>query len=218
MTEQELKIMSHWLDRLQTDLDALRERLHAYACVAARPQAAAAGHVEQEKKESKEETEKEKVPHTPYKEKGKEETKERKELSLAHSSENSAHPVDERERVRRFDVQVLFDRFWRVYPRKVAKIAARKAFERILRKADDPAALTATMCRALERQRDSENWTHDEGRFVPYPATWLNAGRWEDEPETGDPGDAPADAASLAWLYGKPQDDNGNGGTEHGNN
>ena len=212
-TKQENRLVQH-LQLIARDLknhQAWLDEALAHLCAHVRTSA-------HEETGEKEETEKEKVPHTPYKEKGKEETKERKELSLAHSSENSAHPVDERERVRRFDVQVLFDRFWRVYPRKVAKIAARKAFERILRKADDPAALTATMCRALERQRDSETWTHDEGRFVPYPATWLNAGRWEDEPETGDPGDAPADAASLAWLYGKPQDDNGNGGTEHGNN
>ena len=26
-----------------------------------------------------------------------------------------------------------------------------------------------------------DQWKKDSGRFVPYPATWLNNRRWEDE-------------------------------------
>ena len=79
MTEQELKIASHWLERLQSDLDALRERLHVYADAYGRPPVPVQG---REETGGKEETEKEKVPHTPYKEKGKEENLSKKNILI----------------------------------------------------------------------------------------------------------------------------------------
>ena len=36
---------------------------------------------------------------------------------------------------------------------------------------------------ALEAQKKSEDWLKDKGQFIPYPTTWLNQGRWEDEVE-----------------------------------
>ena len=34
---------------------------------------------------------------------------------------------------------------------------------------------------AVERQKRSDQWTRDNGQYIPHPATWLNQGRWEDE-------------------------------------
>ena len=70
-----------------------------------------------------------------------------------------------------------FDRFWGAYPRHQGKEAARKAWAKI--RPDD--ALLAEMLAALERQRASDQWRRDGGQFIPYPATWLNGRRWEDE-------------------------------------
>ena len=70
-----------------------------------------------------------------------------------------------------------FERFWSAYPRKQAKPPAVKAFAKI--QPDD--ALLTTMLSALARQAASEQWKKDGGQFVPYPASWLNARRWEDE-------------------------------------
>lgn len=71
----------------------------------------------------------------------------------------------------------LFDRFWAAYPRRDAKRDARKAFA-----AQQPdEALLETMLTALAWQRDSAQWTIAGGRYVPYAATWLRGGRWEDE-------------------------------------
>lgn len=67
-----------------------------------------------------------------------------------------------------------FDLFWQAYPKKVGKEAARKAFSRV--KAPLESLLTA-----IERQKCGNQWTKENGRFVPNPATWLNQGRWEDE-------------------------------------
>jgi uncharacterized protein YdaU (DUF1376 family) len=71
-----------------------------------------------------------------------------------------------------------FEEFWRAYPRKVGKDAAAKAFAR--RKVD--AALLAQILGALERQRPHLD-LRDDGRFIPHPSTWLNEGRWLDEPD-----------------------------------
>ena len=66
-----------------------------------------------------------------------------------------------------------FEAFWKVYPKKVAKLAARRAWDKA-RKQVDPAVIVE----ALKRQVAAGVFVEP---FVPYPATWLNAGRWEDE-------------------------------------
>ena len=38
---------------------------------------------------------------------------------------------------------------------------------------------------ALNAIKDSAQWRRDGGKFIPYPATWLNGGRWEDDPNAG---------------------------------
>ena len=81
------------------------------------------------------------------------------------------------------DILPLFDRFWGAYPRKVSKADARKAFAKL----DPDAALVEEMLRALDWQKRLPEWTKDCGQFIPYPATWLNARRWEDEPEAPEP-------------------------------
>ena len=67
-----------------------------------------------------------------------------------------------------------FDRFWNAYPKKVGKEAARKAMAKVK-------APIETILTAIEQQKRSEQWTKDNGQFIPNPATWLNQGRWGDE-------------------------------------
>lgn len=68
-----------------------------------------------------------------------------------------------------------FDKFWAVYPRKEGKQDAKRAFLKI--KPDD--SLLETMLTAIQRQKQSDQWS--EPRYIPHPATWLNGRRWEDE-------------------------------------
>jgi hypothetical protein len=70
-----------------------------------------------------------------------------------------------------------FGEFWTGYPRKDSKADAMKAFVKL--KADDE--LFASIIAGLERAKESEQWTKDDGKFIPYAATWLNKRRWEDE-------------------------------------
>jgi len=100
-----------------------------------------------------------------------------------------------------------FDRFWAAYPRKVAKAQAAKAWAKL--KPDDE--LVVTIIGAVERQAQSDQWQRDGGKFIPYPATWLNGRRWEDEasnpqesdwPEGADPKKTPEELRQLAHeLY-----------------
>jgi hypothetical protein len=74
-------------------------------------------------------------------------------------------------------LRARFDRFWEVYPRKVAKDAALK--EWLKRSPDD--ALTDLMIAKVLEQRASEQWLKDDGKYIPHPRTWLHGGRWQDE-------------------------------------
>lgn len=80
-------------------------------------------------------------------------------------------------------LRARFDRFWAIYPRKVGKDIAWKAFEK--RKPDNE--LTDAMVAAVQQQMQSADWRKDGGQYIPHPSTWLNGGRWQDEPTAGQP-------------------------------
>lgn len=61
----------------------------------------------------------------------------------------------------------------------MAKQYALKAWNRI--KPDK--ALFEKMLKALREQKQSEQWRRDNGKYIPNPATWLNGGYWDNEPE-----------------------------------
>jgi hypothetical protein len=70
-----------------------------------------------------------------------------------------------------------FDEFWQAYPRKQDKTEAQAAWRKLR---PDP-GLRAVILSAVAAQRGGADWTREGGRFIPYPATWLNKGRWTDE-------------------------------------
>jgi hypothetical protein len=65
----------------------------------------------------------------------------------------------------------LFEEFWGVYPRKVGKGAARKAYRQALKRASHAEILAG-----------AKRYRPDTG-FTKHPTTWLNAECWLDEPE-----------------------------------
>lgn len=69
----------------------------------------------------------------------------------------------------------LFSEFWKHYPRKVRKDAARKAWSSAVKRAD-PDYIVA----AADRMAHDPNLPNEQ--FIPYPATWLNQGGWDDAP------------------------------------
>jgi uncharacterized protein YdaU (DUF1376 family) len=70
-----------------------------------------------------------------------------------------------------------FDEFWVSYPRKKSKGAAEKAWLKI----NPDEQLHDRILDAIEQAKTSEDWQSYGGKFIPYPASWLNARGWEDE-------------------------------------
>ena len=91
----------------------------------------------------------------------------------------------------------LFDRFWGHYPKKIDKKNAKKSFDKI--KPDEE--LTSLMITQLERFKDTKDWKKDNGKFIPYPSTWLNGRRWEDEFETDTEREERIDKEILEGVY-----------------
>ena len=75
--------------------------------------------------------------------------------------------------------QARFDEFWDLYPKKKDKGKALKAWTRAV-KVTDP----DTILRAVRRYAADPDVTKEKYRYAKYPATWLNAQAWEDEPAT----------------------------------
>lgn len=68
-------------------------------------------------------------------------------------------------------------RFWECYPRREAKLDARKAWAQL----NPDAALVDAIIQALGWQRQTDGWLRG---FVPLPASYLRGRRFEDEPPT----------------------------------
>lgn len=69
-----------------------------------------------------------------------------------------------------------FDRFWSAYPRRVGKKDAVKVWNQLRPDSE----LTEQIVQGVERWKRSEQWTKDDGRFIPYPATFLRGERWNE--------------------------------------
>jgi hypothetical protein len=68
-----------------------------------------------------------------------------------------------------------FEKFWNLYPRKTEKIDAKKAFI----KAVNAHGLDAILSGVVQLAADPNL---PQKQFIPYPASWLNAGGWTNEP------------------------------------
>ena len=66
-----------------------------------------------------------------------------------------------------------FEQWWSMYPHKVGKAGARKAYDRARQKAYQQTLLDGVQ-RYVATKPDDRPWCH--------PKTWLNQERWTDEP------------------------------------
>jgi hypothetical protein len=76
---------------------------------------------------------------------------------------------------------VQFEEFWKLYPRKVNKAKAQKAFLGL----KPTEKLFKTIMASLDKAKESREWVKEEGQYIPHPTTWLNGKRWEDEIDSG---------------------------------
>lgn len=76
---------------------------------------------------------------------------------------------------RTYEQTESFSEFWNLYPRKIGKQAALRAFIKAADKTD-----STTIIAGVQRMATDPNLPPKQ--FIPHPATWLNEGRWDDEP------------------------------------
>ena len=69
----------------------------------------------------------------------------------------------------------MFDEFWSLYPRKVNKAAARKAWQKLSPEQQLMAA------KAIDTHCQYWRAKETELEFIPHASTWLNGERFEDE-------------------------------------
>ena len=74
---------------------------------------------------------------------------------------------------------ILFERFWKEYPKKVGKDKCLNWFKNKSRNITED--LVNQMVESLTKWKNSEQWTKDNGQYIPNPYTWLNRGGWNDE-------------------------------------
>lgn len=74
-------------------------------------------------------------------------------------------------------IESQFNQFYNKYPKKVKKQEVIKWFK----KHKPSNELFSSIMNSLEQFRASKDWQKDGGQFIPYPITWLNQQRWEDE-------------------------------------
>jgi hypothetical protein len=72
------------------------------------------------------------------------------------------------------EAEKLFLDFWSVYPKKVDKKGAFRAFKNIPKLKETYPAIM----RALEIQKQSQQWTKDNGQYIPNPTTYIHQERW----------------------------------------
>ena len=75
------------------------------------------------------------------------------------------------------DINEMFDVFWKAYPKKKDKTKAFRAFKKL----NPDEKLLNTILSVLERQKNDANWVKQKRQFMPYPSTYINNRRWEDE-------------------------------------
>lgn len=90
--------------------------------------------------------------------------------SSCSSSDSSSGTEEEHGDIQDFEV------WWAAAPKKVGKLKARKAYAAARKLATAETLLAAITAFAASPKA--------RGEFCPHPTTWLNEGRWEDDPAT----------------------------------
>ena len=77
-------------------------------------------------------------------------------------------------------IQIMFEQFWKEYPRKVSKKTAFTAFKNIKHLKDE----FPIIMQAVKLKKGSNDWRKNGGQYIPHPATFIHQERWKDEEQT----------------------------------
>ncbi len=85
-------------------------------------------------------------------------------------------PRKPQKQARQKDTPDGFDDWWELYPRKVRRLRAEKAYAAARKRASEQ-ELASGLKNSLSRWKSEKT----ETEFIPHPATWLNGGGWMDQ-------------------------------------
>ncbi len=74
-------------------------------------------------------------------------------------------------------VEEKFEEFYNAYPKKMQKKQAKDAFIKLNPDID----LHKKMILAIEKLKVTENWKKENGRYIPFPAKWIDMRKWEED-------------------------------------
>lgn len=89
--------------------------------------------------------------------------------------ENLKEKTKIRELYAQDELERAFNEFWQAYPRREGKAAAKKAFVKAVEQVTPDEIVAGA-------RRFGTDPNLPAKQYIPHPATWLNAGRWDDEP------------------------------------
>lgn len=81
------------------------------------------------------------------------------------------------------DTAAAFERFWNLYPNRIAREDARQIFFSLCLSGDE----LNQLFQGLARWNRSVEWTKSNGQFIPRPAKWLSDRRWTEFPKETTP-------------------------------
>ncbi len=92
-----------------------------------------------------------------------------------HTSVDSGDDLASKRAAKKAADAAEFDEWYAIYPKKVARGAAVRAYASARKKADQPVLVAAARSFAILREGQDH-------KFTPNPSTWLNQERWNDVP------------------------------------
>jgi len=106
--------------------------------------------------------------------------KKKKQATLKPPLSEVKAPLKQLDKIREDNISIYtsdFIEFWNKYPKKTGKGAAFSSWKKLSKTEKDK------ISDALDWQILSDQWTKDNGQFIPNPQTYLNQKRWDDEPQ-----------------------------------
>jgi hypothetical protein len=122
------------------------------------------------------------------------------EQTQAPLEEDSSSPASQADEPNEQLHLEAFGAFWLTYPKRKAKEEAKKAWIAAIKRGADPQRIVAA-AKAYTHERHGQ-----DAKFTKYPATWLNKGCYDDEPDPQPaPGRPHLKAVSGGWQpYQQP--------------
>lgn len=96
---------------------------------------------------------------------------------LEHQISNAPNPIPNPNP--KPNTNEAFESFWLAYPKKKNKGQARKTWAKLSKSKSLPEI--DDIINAINQAKQSPDWKKENGQYIPYPSTWLNAEGWSDE-------------------------------------